>query len=244
MKKFKKIIKRTLLVILIIVPVAALAHYLVFPQQTRCILVGFSSFKKDGTLYYNEATPKSRLDSVKLLIEQATVRVSDFWGDKKASPTFIYCYTATDFERYSQAPAAPAITQLKLGAYIVLSADGADPDIIAHEITHAELYERVGFYKWTFVLPPWFRHGLAMQNDFRSYYSEDTLKARSDNFATLPDIQKFKSDDEFYAGTTEEVMLNYMTAKYLVRRWYTKEKLAQLLKDINAGKGFDEAFGR
>lgn len=39
-------------------------------------------------------------------------------------------------------------------------------------------------------------------------------------------------------------MLNYMAAKYEVKNWYTKDKLNKLIKDINSGKTFEEAFGQ
>jgi hypothetical protein len=242
MVKLKKIIIRAFFVLLILIPVAALAHFIIFPQQSRSILIDYSGFKKDGRLYFNTATPQNKTDSLKALIELANTRVANFWGEKKSDPKIIYCNKAVEFIRYSSAPAAPAITYLKLGSYIVLSADAVDLDIIAHEISHAEFYERVGFYTWSYKIPAWFKHGLAMQNDYRSYYSEDTLKIRSANFTSLPDIKSFKKDDEFYAGTHEQVMLNYMTAKHEFKNWYTKEKLVTLIKDLNSGKSFKVAF--
>jgi hypothetical protein len=137
---------------------------------------------------------------------------------------------------------APAVTYCKLGTYIVLSKEAADLDIIADEISHAELYTRVGFYTWTFVIPDWFKHGLAMQNDYRPYYSADTFIARTDHFKNMPDITRFKTGAQFYSGTSEQIMLRYMVAKYEVGRWYTREKLNQLIKDLNSGKSFEESL--
>ena len=117
-------------------------------------------------------------------------------------------------------------------------------DIIAHEISHAELYERIGFYKFTFKIPAWFIHGLAMQNEYRNYYSEDTLKVKSGNFMHLPDIKSLKTNGQFYKGSVEKVMLNYMTAKHVIKNWYTREKLDKLIKDLNSGKSFEDAFGQ
>ena len=119
-----------------------------------------------------------------------------------------------------------------------------DLDIIAHEISHAEFYERIGFYKFNFKIPSWFKHGLAMQNDYRDYYSDDTLKVKSDNFKNLPAIKSFKSDGQFYAGSREQIMLNYMAAKHEVKNWYTKEKLKKFLKEINSGKTFEEVIAQ
>ena len=84
-----------------------------------------------------------------------------------------------------------------------------------------------------------------MQNDNKNYYSEDTLKLKSDNYKNLPDVKKLRSGKQFNEeGSPEQIMLNYMTAKHAVKNWYTKEKLDQLIKDINSGKTFDEAFGK
>ena len=51
MTKFKKIILRSFLVFLILIPIAAVAHFIIFPQESRCILIDYSGFKKEGRLY-------------------------------------------------------------------------------------------------------------------------------------------------------------------------------------------------
>ena len=245
MTKFKQISKRIALVLLIVISISALAHFIIFPQQTRSILISYSGFNKDGRLYFNNNTPQNKVDTVKQLIELAANRVAGFWGQKTCNPKYIYCESEEDFKKYGSPYSVPALTHIKLGAYIVISNEGIDLDIIAHEIAHAEFYERLGFYNWSFKIPSWFDEGLAMQNDNRDYYSEDTLKARSNNYKNLPDIKKLKSGKQFNEeGTHEQIMLNFMTARLEVKNWYTKEKLDKLIKDINAGKSFDEAFGK
>jgi hypothetical protein len=245
MTRFKKIIRRTVLIILIVIPISAFAHFILFPQQTRSLLIDYSGFKKDGRLYFSSNTPKNKADSVKLLIELASNRVAEFWGQKTCNPKFIYCENEEDFKKYGSPYPVPAMTHIKLGAYIVISNDGLDLDIIAHEISHAEFYERIGFYNWSFKIPRWFDEGLAMQNDYRRYYSDDTLKVKSNNYKNLPDIKKIKSGKEFNEeGSHEQIMLHYMTAKHEVKNWYTKEKLDKLIKAINSGKTFEEAFAQ
>jgi hypothetical protein len=244
MKKLKKTVIRTFLVFIILIPIAAFAHFIVFPQETRSILIDYSDFKKDGRIYFNALTPQSKIDSLKSLINNASIRIGNFWGSKTSNPKFVYCLLEDDFKKYCYNPAVPAVTYSKLGTVIVLSADGMDLDIIAHEFSHAEFYERIGFYNKTFKIPTWFDEGLAMQSDYRDYYSDDTLKARSDNFKNLPDIKNFKSAGAFLAGSHNQVMLNYMTAKHEIKNWYTKEKLDMFIEDINSGKTFKEAYGQ
>ena len=244
MKKLKKIIIRTCLVFIVFIPIAAFAHFIVFPQETRSMLINYSDFKKDGRIYFNVLTPQNKIDSLKSLINQASIRIGNFWGSKISNSKFVYCLKEDDFKKYCDNPANPAVTYSKLGTVIVLSADGMDLDIIAHEFSHAEFYERIGFYNKTFKIPTWFDEGLAMQNDYRDYYSDDTLKARSGNFKNLPNIKNFKSAGAFLAGSHEQIMLNYMTAKHEIKNWYTKEKLDSFIEDINAGKTFKEAYGQ
>jgi hypothetical protein len=243
MTKIKKVIRRTILVFLIVIPISAFAHFIFFPQQTRSILIDYSDFKKDGGLYFNSKTPQNSIDTVILLIKLASDRVAEFWGQKTCNPKFIFCYSQEDFQKYGSPFQVPALTHIKFGSYIVISSEGIDLDIIAHEISHAEFYERIGFYNWSFKIPRWFDEGLAMQNDNRNYYSEDTLKLKSNNYKNLPDVKKLKSGKQFNEeGSHEQIILNYMTAKHEVKNWYTKEKLDKLIKDINSGKTFEEAF--
>lgn len=244
MAKLKKIIIRTCLVFIILIPIAAFAHYFIFPQETKSILIDYSNFKKDGLVYFNVLTPQNKIDSLKSLINQASIRINNIWGLNTSNPKFIYCANNEDFKKYCYNPSVPAVTYAKLGPVIVLCADAMDLDIIAHEFSHAEFYNRIGFYNWTFKIPTWFDEGLAMQNDYRDYYSEDTLKAKSENFKNLPNIKNFKSGSHFLSGSHEQIMLNYMTAKHEVKNWYTKEKLDKFIKGINSGKTFEEAFGQ
>ena len=83
-----------------------------------------------------------------------------------------------------------------------------------------------------------------MQYDYRDYYSDDTSKAKSDNFKNLPDIKNFKSGGQLLTGCYYQIILNYITAKHEVKTWYTKEKLNKFIKDINSGNIFEEAFGQ
>jgi hypothetical protein len=202
------------------------------------MLIPFSGFEKYNKLYAEPGTAKKKTDTLTTLITKATERVNHFFGKEMPGPTFIYCNTEGAYRKYCVSPTAPAVTYLKLGAYIVLSQDGIDLDIISYELSHAALYEQIGFYRFNYVIPSWFKHGLAMQNDYRDYYSTDTLKAHTDNLSNLPDIKSIQSDKDFYKGTREQVMLHYMAAKYEVGNCYTRGKLDTLIASLNAGNAF------
>ena len=236
--------KKTILILLTPLLGLAIIHFIVFPQQTRSILIGFSSFQKEGSLYFNPKTAKPYRDSLQTYIEKGRLRLIDIWGEQQCKPLYIYCYDKASFEKYGSPFPVPALTHIKLGARIVISEEGVDQDIIAHEMMHAELYQRIGFFKWSSKIPSWFDEGLAMQNDYRNYYSEDTLKALSDNFKNLPDLRTLETGAQFNSGSREKIMFNYMTAAHEIRKWYTKEKLEKFIKAMNDGKSFEEAYSQ
>ena len=166
MTKLKKITIRIFLVWFTLVPIAALAHFLVFPQESRCILIDFSDFEKDERIYYNSNTPQHKIDSLKAILKLASFRADSFWGEKTCNPKFIYCENEEDCEKYMGSLSVPANMKAKLGSYIVISRQGIDLDILAHELSHAELYERIGFYNWNFNLPLWFNPDFAVELSF------------------------------------------------------------------------------
>lgn len=228
--------------LLTLIMLVSAIHFLVFPEETRAILIDFSKFKKQGDLYVNSHIPQHKIDTLTNILTIASARVDSFWGKKTCKPKFIYCENDSVFQKYSGKWITPAATKCKLGSYIIIGNEGIDVDILAHEICHAELYERIGFFKYSFNIPTWFNEGLAMQVDTRNYYSEDTLKVRSHNYQNMPDVHSLKTMNSFYNGSEETIMLNYMAAKHEVHHWYTKEKFATLLQKLQAGESFDSAF--
>jgi len=63
-----------------------------------------------------------------------------------------------------------------VNSYIVVSPEYLNVDILAHELTHAEVHARVftgRLWDWLSI-PTWFDEGIALQND----YLEKTLDSR------------------------------------------------------------------
>ena len=236
----KPVIK--LLCLLLIIPILVLIHFFAFPQQTRAILVDYSGLTKKGRLYFNPDIAPETIQKVESTILHADSKLKKFWGNLTSEPKIIYCDNDSDFKKFGNPFPVPAVTMVKLGTYIVISKSGVDSDIIAHEMSHAEFYQRVGFYNTTFKVPAWFDEGLAMQVDQRSYYSEAVLKKKSADLKNLPDITKLFTGQQFGSGNLDQIMLNYMTARYIVKNWYTREKLTKLINNLNNGIAFISAY--
>ena len=238
----KKKIQRSVFIILIMLPLIAGAHFFAFPEETRCILIRFADFEKKENIYFRKNTTPEKINSLHEIRSAAEKKVSDFWGkDILLDYDIIYCNTEKDFSHYGHA-GAPAATQLKWGAYVVVRDIGLDKDIIAHEISHTVLYNNIGWYKTKFKIPTWFDEGLAMQVDDRKYYSIDSLLSKKNKGLGLPDVSQLKRPKDFFAGKAETVMLNYATAKFSVHEWLKTHSLNKFIRKINSGAGFKEAY--
>ena len=238
----KKYIKRITIALVMIFGGILLTHALVFPNETRSIGISLYDFERNGKLYYRSDASEEKIVKLQKLLKQAEQRVTDFWGEKTATPTFIFCDSDSDYKKFGNPTGSPAVTFLKFQGYVVISSKGIDLDILSHEISHVELYERVGFFNKVFDIPIWFDEGLAMQVDYRSYYSIDTLQLLSDNFKRLPEVTTMNTAAQFFKGNHEEIMQNFRTSKYTISQWYNPKVLKQFIEDIKAGKSFEEAY--
>lgn len=238
----KKKATKVISIILLMLPMIAAAHFVAFPEESRCMLIRFADFEKVGNIYFRENTAPEKIANLKTIENDARKRVTAFWQKELLLDyEIIYCNNENDFDHYGHA-GAPAATQLKCGAYIVLKEESLDRDILAHEMSHTVLYRNIGWYRSVFKIPIWFNEGLAMQVDERDYYSIDTLLAKKNKGLVLPDITKLNKAQDFFAGNHEAVMLNYSTAKYIVHEWLKTHSLERFIREIKNGKSFEAAY--
>ena len=232
---------RILLVFLMILPAIAFAHLFIFTQESRCILIRFSNFKKSGNIYYKDISAGELLN-LERIKNEAEKKNSLFWKDNlMLDYKIIFCNSEKDFNKYAPA-GAPAATYMKMGAYIVIKNESLDENIISHEISHTILYRNIGWFKRTFKIPTWFDEGLAMQVDDRNYYSIDTFLTKKNAGLKMPDFTKLESAHEFFSGDNETVLLNYAASKYIVFEWLKAHSLAEFIININMGASFNEAY--
>lgn len=242
MKRNFKFIFKMILILISTTLFFSLAHFYAFPQESRCILVDYYGLERQGNLYYGRDTSKDTINKIVEIISKAEARNVGFWGQKICQPKFIFCNSDEDFIKFGNNSLTPAAAYMKLGSYIVINQSGINLDIISHEISHAELYERIGFFNKTFKIPTWFDEGLAMQVDYRAYYSEQNLMQKTIDLNKFAKVKELYSGNEFQSGTIEQVMLNYSMARYEVSKWYSKERLDKFIEDIKERESFEKAY--
>ncbi len=191
----------------------------------------------DG-VYVDRSMPPSQRADLLATIGAAKGRVSEFFGRLKGKPDIFACSTEACF-------AASGGFTAKGTAYgssrVLLSPRGLSLVTITHELTHVELYRRVGDFRAWHAIPPWFDEGLAVLVSQDPDYTIDTWLRATDNGRGAPALKLLGN-----AVPWAEGQLSYGTARQVVGEWYARvgsEGFFRLIRGIKAGRDFDFLFG-
>ena len=134
-------------------------------------------------------------------------------------------------------------------SYISVSSEWLNVDVLAHELTHAEVHTRIfhGGISFDLPIPTWFDEGLAIQNDYRAQYSYQTWLSITDNGVTVPSIAQYDTAEKFYAGNVEDRRTRYCLAGHEIWTWIEqngKDAMITLLNNISKGGEFSSQYFR
>lgn len=201
-------------------------------------------------------TPAKSVVKHKEVIGQAIERLEKFWGEMKSNPVLILCQNRDEFKLYGSDLGTPAMIQMTpFGSYIVIQPEGINVDVISHELCHAELLKRVGWYHKITKVPAWFDEGLALMLDYRypdakghSYedYQTKWEKYTQKGKKTIP-LEELTYIHDFFCGDNYRTYLAYLIAGREVKRWLQKvekEGVLQFIQELRQGKSFQQAYQR
>ncbi len=162
---------RFVLPLLIALPIG---YVLLYPQILRCQLVSRSAdfvsvATPNGPVFINRVTLIPQGNRFLSNLTQARTRIRQFWGQSQGRAVLIYCPIQSQYEAYCAGGEGAGCS---LGtpwgdSFLVLGPEGNNPDVIAHELCHDELYARLGWFRIKRDIPQWFDEGLAMMLDYR-----------------------------------------------------------------------------
>ena len=180
------------------------------------------------------------------MIEQAKNRVRTFFGGLlfQDETIFIICDDEKLTRKLGEDHGTVIFYFPSETHYICISDEYLELDILAHEITHAELHTRLSAEAQK-AIPTWFDEGLALQNDYRESYSEAQWIAQTDNGKNTVALEEMDTPAEFYAGEAEDRRFRYLNAKHELDVWMTshgQQGLLELLEKLNDGADFTTAY--
>ena len=209
------------------------------------------SFEKIGeNVYINKLDQEekdSELGTIKDMIAEAKERVGECFGELSGSDktVIILCDDKGMLESLGGDHDTKTVFFPTQKSYISLSPDYFTVDVLAHELTHAELHSRLSLDAIK-KLPTWFDEGLAMQNDNRRSYGDEAWAELTDNGANTVAPSDMDTPEEFYAGTEDDIRLRYVCAKREVADWLSergRQGVDDLIDKLNSGEDFYTAYG-
>ena len=185
------------------------------------------------------------------VLEAAKIRVKEFWGELDSRPTVIISDDEDDLRRMGWT-GNPALTTTVVffGAhnYVLMSPEGLNVDVAAHELTHAELHKRLyqgRIFSFSQAIPLWFDEGVALQNDWRESYSAEAWANVTNDGANQPDMDAIATPEQFYVEDKNARRAHYIFSKFEVADWISAhgmEQFYQLIDQIRIEGDFKSAY--
>jgi hypothetical protein len=226
-------LRRYTLVALLLL-ILAMIVITVLPGQVACALSPVFGFKtlEDGALADEQLDTKRLLQ----LTVDARHRIEQTFGASVAQPKLIFFKSEQGIGVFKLNRYA-STHFLGSGSCITVGPAGQSVDVIAHELMHAELHERVGHWKRFFEIPTWFDEGLAMQVDYRSKFDMRPTDGKVD----VSSIRQLNTGKDFFTDDEATLTKHYAFAKESVRRWLWEvgnDSLYVQLNKIKQGQRF------
>jgi hypothetical protein len=122
---------------------------------------------------------------------------------------------------------------------VVIGPEGQNPEVVAHELMHAELADRVGSRRRITAIPVWFDEGIAMQVDFRPQFDLPESEARGGTSY----VRQLEARGQFFDQDPQRLTRNFRAAKAEVAQWLSlagQRSLYERLEQIRAGRPFQD----
>ena len=217
----------------------------VFPSEAACLFV--KSFKwaslADGTLVEPDSTASERAMFLDLQ-SQARDRIEKTFGTPRALPVVAFFRDPRTFWPLKVNDYGSAGSFNLGNTCIIIGPKGQNVDVVAHELMHQELHERVGTLHMFTEVPVWFNEGVAMQVDLRPQY---TLLEEAGSVRNTGGVRELKSVSQFNHGNDEQLTQHYAFAKTEVAQWLDnvgRHDLYPRLERIRAGQSFNSVVGK
>ncbi len=213
----------------------------VSPADFACVYADFAGLESlpDGALV-EPGMSRSERAGLPELQSQARARIESTFGTPRSHPTVVFFRDSRAFWPLLVNPYGSA-GSIGEGSCVLIGPKGRSVDVVAHELMHQELLERVGYWRLITEIPVWFNEGVAMQVDFRPQYA---LAQSAGSAIDTGSVRALDSIGEFNDGDDEQLTQHYAFAKAEVARWLDeigRDGLYLRLERIRAGESFAAA---
>ena len=220
-----------LIVILMLLLVGASCSY---AHIVRLAFINYSDFHVvNSNIYLSESLSPDDEKTVVSLLKSARERIAEHYGEPMADPVVVVLSSPEKKREFGLYDVPGTLLFVPWGSYLLLSYQTGNIDVTAHELVHAEVVERVGYWKREFDIPSWFDEGAAMQVDHRERYR----LSGSIGLAEFDRVVGLGTPGQFWTDSKEQNIDNYRGAKGAVTELcdMTDAGLYSLLDKVKAG---------
>ena len=245
--KKKKIIRNIILIILFLLLCAAV-YFFQFTGDGYLLTVPYRpSFREISDHVYINKDYSGDTGAVLDTIERAKARVRSFFGELRClDDTFIIISDDPGVYKKTGEKDTHTLALPEKRDYISISENYLNIDVIAHELTHAELHSHLSIDAQR-TIPTWFDEGLATQNDYREKYSPENWAKLTDNGRNAVPVEDMDTPAEFYGGTVDDKVLRYTCAKHEIAEWlesHSVKEIIGLVDKYNSGEDFYTLYSK
>jgi len=169
------------------------------------------------------------------IISDGKQRVDSTFGEMIASPKIILVSNEDEAAKFGANSTATAHYS-PLGTCIVLGPKGQNVDVTAHELTHAEVGYRTGWFTHWLEIPVWFNEGVALLVDHRKPFLIENIQL---GHKDVEDVKKLNTGMEFFDGANTHK--NYLASRLAVNS-VEPLMLYEKLTLIRNGESFESVF--
>jgi hypothetical protein len=213
-----------------VTPVLLLVAFLATQRQALAAsLVRYSSFEEVApSVFVEPGMPSAQREHLLEVLAAGRARVAGFYGTYSARPVII---VGSNMDRLSTfASNSYASTHYSpLGPAVVFGPDGQDLEVVSHELAHAELFARVGWWRMLSKVPTWFDEGLAMQFDHRTEYGDDAYAKLAES-GGLTELERLTTARRFFDA---DAVAHYVQARHEVGQ--RRAQLKHMVDELVAG---------
>ena len=230
-----KLRQKRYLILAFIATLLLAATYYTQRQLIACHLVEYQDFEQVAP---NVLTSPSigDPDNALFIIEQSKLRIAETFGPMIATPRVVIVNTPEEAASLGERSTGSTIYS-PFGSCVILGPKGQNIDVAAHELFHAEVWHRVGWYNHFTQFPIWLNEGIALWVDHRKPFIPENIQVSQQE---IDDVKSAFSSQAFFS--TNQIVKRYQSAR-MATADINPQTFYQKLERLAQGENFQTVFG-
>ncbi|WP_278403688.1 hypothetical protein [Pseudoalteromonas ruthenica] len=189
----------------------------------------------NNQFYIGSDIPPERIEDLSQIVSSALKRIDGVYGRPESTPKILFTSDSATANIFGANETA-TMHRTPWRSCIIVGPKGQNVDVIAHEWLHAEIQQRVGFWRFIQEVPVWFDEGVALTLDHREPFLPETIDLSKER---VEDVRNLVTGKDFFSGN---IMEHYKAARMAVIPLIQADSFYQKLEQISVGGSFDAVF--